>query len=220
MTEYYARLADLSYELTELIAEALGLPPDGLSAFFEAPEHIQHRGKIVKYPSPTEANTSLQGVGAHFDPGFITLLLQASPHRGLQVQSSSGAWIDAPPMPDTLVVNFGKGLETATRGLARATSHRVLSPPIGSTPRYSIPFFQRINQKIVLAKHIPECKSIYYRLNNIPHDSHTSLSPVPLEILKLKEERGETGRLDCKLNILSYSQARIRLTRLSSCQLL
>jgi hypothetical protein len=40
------------------------------------------------------------------------------------------------------------GLEMVTYGLARATSHRVLSPPAGSTPRYSIPFFQNIGQNL------------------------------------------------------------------------
>ncbi|KAL5507575.1 hypothetical protein ACEPAH_7031 [Sanghuangporus vaninii] len=175
ISEYYARLTDLSYELIGLLSEALGLPPDALSAYFESPEKIQHRGKIVKYPAPESESDSSQGVGPHFDAGFLTLLLQASPHRGLQVQSLSGQWVDAPPLPDTLVINLGKGLEAVTRGLARATSHRVLSPQVGSTPRYSVPFFQRINQNIILSEHIPE---------------------FPPEILKLKDERGQTGATD------------------------
>lgn len=36
-------------------------------------------------------------------------LLQASPHKGLQVQNVSGDWVDAPPIPGTFVVNIGKG---------------------------------------------------------------------------------------------------------------
>lgn len=162
MEAYLAQVEALSYEFTALVAEALSLPPDGLSPYFTTNtgrSRIQHRAKVVKYPA-RENVASDQGVGPHFDAGFITLLLQASPHEGLQVQAPSGAWVPASPREDTLVVNFGKGLEAATRGLAKATSHRVLSPPVGSGPRYSIPFFQRISQKIKLTDHIPECECI------------------------------------------------------------
>ena len=169
MEQYLSQVAELSYTFISLLAEALGLPPDGLNVFFDEPERpLQHRSKIVKYPSlPPPENDgesdqgkkhSDQGVGPHFDAGFLTFLLQASPHEGLQVQAPSGAWIAAPPLADTLVVNFGKGIEAATRGLAKATSHRVLSPPPGSTPRYSVPFFQRIRQGMRLTEHIPECQ--------------------------------------------------------------
>ena len=126
--------------------------------FDETTRPLQHRSKIVKYPPLPPDAPSDQGVGPHYDAGFLTLLLQASPHEGLQVQTPSGAWVPAPPLPDTLVVNFGKGIEAATRGLAKATSHRVLSPPAGSTPRYSVPFFQRIRQGIRLTEYIPECE--------------------------------------------------------------
>ena len=95
-------------------------------------------------PQAAPNANSDQGVGPHYDAGFLTLLLPVSPHEGLQVQTPSGAWVPAPPLPDTLVVNFGKGIEAATRGLAKAMSHRVLSPTAGSTPRHSVPFFQRI----------------------------------------------------------------------------
>ncbi len=56
-------------------------------------------------------------------------------------------------------------LETVTQGIARATSHRVLSPPPGSTPRYSIPFFQNIAQGICIGDFVLECElsSIYAR---------------------------------------------------------
>ncbi|KAJ2968416.1 hypothetical protein NUW54_g13225 [Trametes sanguinea] len=136
---------------------------------------MQHRSKIVKYPARKEGESD-QGVGPHFDGGFLTFLLQASDHPGLQVQNLSGQWIDAPPIPGTFVVNIGKALETVTQGLARATSHRVLSPPPGSTPRYSIPFFQNIAQGICVGDFVLEFKP---------------------EILKLKESRGELGAVDC-----------------------
>jgi isopenicillin N synthase-like dioxygenase len=50
-------------------------------------------------------------------------------------------------------------LEFVTQGLARATSHRVLSPPKGSTPRYSVPFFQNISLNVKLPDEILQCMS-------------------------------------------------------------
>ena len=44
-------------------------------------------------------------------------LLQASPvspHPGLQVQNLSGEWIDAPPIPNTFVINIGKSTSSVT----------------------------------------------------------------------------------------------------------
>lgn len=50
-------------------------------------------------------------------------------------------------------------LEFVTGGLARATSHRVLSPK-GPTPRYSVPFFQNIGLDVRLADQIIKCKPL------------------------------------------------------------
>ena len=43
---YLAAVENLSYEFTGLVAEALGLPPDGLAHFYNAREHMQHRSKV------------------------------------------------------------------------------------------------------------------------------------------------------------------------------
>jgi isopenicillin N synthase-like dioxygenase len=74
------------------------------------------RMKIVRYPG-REATRDDQGVGAHKDGGFLTLLLQDE-HRGLQVETDAG-WVDVEPRHGTLVVNIGELLEllqTATCG--------------------------------------------------------------------------------------------------------
>ncbi|KAG8747817.1 hypothetical protein FRC10_011262 [Ceratobasidium sp. 414] len=138
-SEYLSQVESLSFEFISLLAEALGLPPNSFDRFFDAPkESMVHRSKasletrtleeqVVKYPVMPQGSSD-QGVGPHFDGGFLTFLLQASPHPGLQAQNARGDWVSAPPRPRTLVVNTGKALETATRGLARATSHRVLAP--------------------------------------------------------------------------------------------
>ncbi|KAI0040908.1 Clavaminate synthase-like protein [Auriscalpium vulgare] len=180
---YLADVEALSYAFIALIAEALGVPPAALTRFYDAPERMQHRAKIVKYPArPTDAVSAAQGVGPHFDAGFLTFLLQASDHPGLQVQNLAGAWIDVPPKPHTFVVNIGKALEAVTQGLARATSHRVLAPPVGSTPRYSVPFFQNIAQDL--------------RIGEMTLD-------FPEEVLQLKERRGELGATD-SVNFSEY----------------
>ncbi|KAF8576533.1 Clavaminate synthase-like protein [Ramaria rubella] len=151
---YIAQVKDLGFEFISLLAEALGLSPDALDRFYESPKKdMEQRCKVIKYPAATYEGNK-QGVGAHYDPGFLTFLLQASPHEGLQVQNLHGDWIPASPIPGTFVVNIGKGLETATRGAAIATSHRVISPPIGSGPRYSLPLFQNISQHVRVSEEL------------------------------------------------------------------
>ena len=43
---YLAALERLSYEFVRLVVEALGLAPDGLARFYDAPERMQHRSKV------------------------------------------------------------------------------------------------------------------------------------------------------------------------------
>ncbi|OLY80591.1 putative iron/ascorbate oxidoreductase [Smittium mucronatum] len=132
----------LALQLIELIALSLGLPKDTLYQYFEKDQ--QNRAKVIKYPSVNELdpNDGNQGVGPHKDGAFLlTILYQANDLPGLQVQNHSGEWIDASPIPETFVINIGTGLEMLTGGLAVATTHRVLNPPPGRGPRYSIPYF-------------------------------------------------------------------------------
>ena len=105
------------------------------------------RADLRLRPEPPHEDRSLpgrdatdddQGVGAHKDGGFLTLLLQDQ-NKGLQVEYD-GAWIDVDPLPGTLVVNIGELLELASNGYLKATVHRVVTPPAGVT-RYSVPFF-------------------------------------------------------------------------------
>jgi hypothetical protein len=71
-------------------------------------------------------------------------------------------------------------LESVTQGLARATSHRVLAPAAGTSPRYSIPFFQNIAQDLRLSEQVLQ---------------------LPPEVLKLKGRRGELGQTDRESDI-------------------
>lgn len=163
-TEYMRRMGAMSVYFTSLIAEAIQLPRDAFDKYFDGEEQ-HHKLKIVRYPdlaqlgkdtdpsssasasasSSAAAGVQGQGVGPHKDSMLTSYLLQASSHRGLQVQNVRGEWIDCPPLPGTLVVAIGQGLEALTQGVCVSTTHRVLSPAAGSGARFSIPFFQGVD---------------------------------------------------------------------------
>ncbi|EXJ61943.1 hypothetical protein A1O7_02375 [Cladophialophora yegresii CBS 114405] len=143
--DYMAKMGDMSMEFTSLIAEAIGLPRDAFAQFFDDAQ--QHKLKIVKYPDLEELGVEgeAQGVGPHKDSMLTSYLLQASHHRGLQVQNAEGQWVDCPPIDGTFVVAIGQGMEALTQGVCQSTTHRVQSPARGSGARYSIPFFQGVS---------------------------------------------------------------------------
>jgi isopenicillin N synthase-like dioxygenase len=79
MEKYLLEVQELSYEFIGLLAEAFGLPADTLKQFYDTAELMQHRGKIVQYPQ-TESES--QGVGPHYDAGFLTFVRLPLPHIG------------------------------------------------------------------------------------------------------------------------------------------
>ncbi|KAL2364802.1 hypothetical protein RJZ56_002219 [Blastomyces dermatitidis] len=146
--QYMTKMGAISMEFISLVAEAIGLPANAFERFFDKEQ--QHKLKIVKYPDLQELGIEgdegeSQGVGPHKDSMLTSYLLQASHHRGLQVQNHRGEWVDCPPIDGTFVVAIGQGLEAMTQGVCQSTTHRVLSPARGSGARYSVPFFQGVS---------------------------------------------------------------------------
>ena len=96
-------------------------------------------------PNQQQQQQQQQGVGAHTDTNFLTLVLQDEV-GGLQV-FSQGAWIDVPAgSTETqhnpiLVCNLGEQAEVWSRGYFRATPHRVLRNPSTTHNRISVPLF-------------------------------------------------------------------------------
>ena len=125
----------VAIRLLKAFALSLDQPEDAFDAIYR--DSPNHRMKIVRYPG-REATEGDQGVGAHKDGGFLTLLLQDD-NKGLQVEYD-GSWVNVDPLPGTLVVNIGELLELASNGYLRATVHRVVTPPAG-VERISVPFF-------------------------------------------------------------------------------
>ncbi|MEP6564614.1 MAG: isopenicillin N synthase family oxygenase [Mesorhizobium sp.] len=123
----------VAIRLLKAFALSLDQAEDAFDPIYE--DEPNHRMKIVRYPG-RDATGDDQGVGAHKDGGFLTLLLQDE-NKGLQVEYD-GSWVNVDPLPDTLVVNIGELLELASNGYLKATVHRVVTPPV---ERISVPFF-------------------------------------------------------------------------------
>ncbi|MFT3965969.1 MAG: 2-oxoglutarate and iron-dependent oxygenase domain-containing protein [Sphingobium sp.] len=133
---YQAEATRVGMTLLRAIAAALGQVETVFAEIFEPnPSQLL---KIIRYPGRDVAETD-QGVGAHRDGGFVTILLQDKV-PGLRVRGGDGGWIDARPVAGSFVINAGELLELATNGFVRAAIHDVVAPPAG-TERFSVAFF-------------------------------------------------------------------------------
>lgn len=132
---YQEAVTALAIRVLRAFAAALEQPEDVFEPIYTPwPNQLT---KIIRYPGRVAVEKD-QGVGAHKDGGFVTILLQDKV-AGLQVEGEKG-WIDAPPIPGTFVVNIGEILEIASNGFFRANLHRVVSPPAAGE-RLSVAFF-------------------------------------------------------------------------------
>lgn len=129
------RLAAVAHRLLRELLVSIGAPGDFFDEAFAERPHLHT--KLIRYPGAAPSGSG-QGVGAHKDYGFLTLLLQDGV-GGLQVRSGD-TFLEVPPLPGAFVVNLGELLEIATNGYLAATDHRVVSPP-GAVERFSVPFF-------------------------------------------------------------------------------
>ena len=116
------------------VALSLGLDARYFADGYTADPTILFR--ISHYP-PSAPQDEGWGVGEHTDYGLVTLLAQDD-SGGLQVATPEG-WIDAPPVPGTLVCNIGDMLDRLTGGWYKSTPHRVRN--LSGHGRLSFPFF-------------------------------------------------------------------------------
>jgi isopenicillin N synthase-like dioxygenase len=122
-----------AHALMEGIALALGLDADYFARTYTSNPTILFR--IFHYSANRAPDA--WGVGEHSDYGLLTLLAQDD-NGGLQVKTPRG-WIDAPPVPGTLVCNIGDMLDRLTGGWFRSTPHRVRNA--SGRDRLSFPLF-------------------------------------------------------------------------------
>ncbi len=132
--DFIAAATRAAHALMEGVAESLHLERAYFATQYTARPTILFR--VFHYPASTPG-VDEWGVGEHTDYGLLTLLAQDE-SGGLQVKTRSG-WIDAPPIPGTIVCNIGDMLDRLTGGWYRSTPHRVRN--ISGKGRLSFPLF-------------------------------------------------------------------------------
>jgi isopenicillin N synthase-like dioxygenase len=136
MELYYEAADALSRVLQRAFSLALGQKPGFLPNLFNP---VQSLLKVNHYPPQANPTTvSNIGVVPHSDEGGFTILWQDD-NGGLEIESKSGEWVEAPPIPGTFVVNLGDAMQIWTNGEFSSTPHRVINR--SGVDRYSIPFF-------------------------------------------------------------------------------
>ncbi|XP_020628837.1 probable iron/ascorbate oxidoreductase DDB_G0283291 isoform X2 [Orbicella faveolata] len=140
---YKAQLTKLGFAMIKALAVGLGLPEDYFVDKCSPPMSILAFWHYLPYPGDTDS----WGVGPHTDSGMWTFLLQDD-IGGLEVEITEGQWVEVKPIPGTFVVNLGDCLQAWTKGLYRATRHRVRRSI--KTDRYSVPFFFNPNRGCII----------------------------------------------------------------------
>ncbi len=147
---YFRAVEKLSFDLLGAIAIALDVEEEYFLPFFRKPTSSM---KVFHYPPQAPGTAAKQvGLGAHFDDGALTLLLQDEV-GGLQVECPSG-WINVSPIPGTFVINIGEIMARWTNDLLVPTPHRVVNR--FGRERYSIPFFSSPDWDAMIGP-VPTC---------------------------------------------------------------
>ncbi|WIG94163.1 2-oxoglutarate and iron-dependent oxygenase domain-containing protein [Myxococcus sp. SDU36] len=133
--DYMDACTRAAHALMEGVALSLGLDAGYFRQHYTADPTVLFR--IFHYPAEAPHQEERWGVGEHTDYGLLTLLAQDD-SGGLQVKTPRG-WVEAPPLPGTLVCNIGDMLDRMTGGWYRSTPHRVKN--VSGKDRLSFPLF-------------------------------------------------------------------------------
>lgn len=150
MQSFHAQCAALHTQIMRAIAAGLGIQE---TWFDEYTSQADNTLRLLHYPAVSrevfKKNKMQVRAGEHSDYGSITLLFQDD-RGGLQVQSPQGTFVDATPIPDTIVINAGDLLARWSNDSIKSTKHRVVEPPLKTDEvmgteehpaRYSIAYF-------------------------------------------------------------------------------
>ncbi|KAI9808089.1 MAG: hypothetical protein M1827_007509 [Pycnora praestabilis] len=146
LREFFETCQGLHVEVMRAIASGMGLHEGFFDEYTNAGDNSL---RLLHYPAVKKEvfarNKQQVRAGEHSDYGTMTLLFQDS-RGGLQVQSPNGTFVNATPIPDTVVVNAGDILARWSNDAIKSTLHRVVEPPFDEgkdeyPARYSIPYF-------------------------------------------------------------------------------
>lgn len=138
MRVFHKRVVKIASDVMSAFALALDLPSD---YFDDKHTGITQTLRLLHYPPVDAVDEGQFGAGAHTDYGTLTVLFQDS-KGGLQVQGLDGEWIDAPPIPGTVVINTGDLIARWSNDFFKSTPHRVVPRPAAmKNGRQSIAFF-------------------------------------------------------------------------------
>jgi isopenicillin N synthase-like dioxygenase len=148
---YFDSVDRLSLQIMSAFAIGLKLKEDYFQQFFRKSTSGM---KIFHYPAqPQTAKKKQIGLGAHYDDGAVTILLQDNV-GGLQVQVGNG-WNNVTPITGTFVINIGEIMARWVNDTFIPTPHRVVN--LSGRERYSIPFFALPDWDAMITA-VPTCR--------------------------------------------------------------
>jgi len=146
---YQSTMIGLARKLTRLVALALHIPEHSFDDAIRRPEA---GARIVHYPQPEASRDEQNGIGAHTDVEYFTIITADS--EGLEILSKSGSWIQVNPIPGAFIVNIADCFMRQTNDFFVSTVHRVINK--SGRERYSVPFFWGFDRKSTITP-VPTC---------------------------------------------------------------
>ncbi|KAJ3217360.1 hypothetical protein HDU67_008062 [Dinochytrium kinnereticum] len=156
MMQFYDTAHNLHFQVMRSIGLGLGIGERFFDPFCDKKDHNL---RLLHYPEVPASVFEKEGqarAGAHSDYGSITLLFQDD-KGGLEVMTPQHGWIQATPIPGTIVINAGDLLSRWSNDVIRSTNHRVVSPPSTVSKgasvhpaRYSIAYFCNPNMDAMI----------------------------------------------------------------------
>jgi len=143
--EFYSVCEKLAERILLAIATGLGVKMEDLFMIRQGDEYKSYTNLRMLYypPLPEDVQAGSVRLGEHTDYGAFTILFQDD-IGGLEVKTSSGDWVNATPVPGTVLINIADMMQRWTSDKLKSTPHRVTIPREEirrKTCRFSTAFF-------------------------------------------------------------------------------